>query len=237
MSSGIEGRRLWQGSEVCADMPTTPLPLILGKAISDHKSKTVATNYFSQKGYQTQVPFLGTWRRQCQWEIEFTERVTYIKGSWVASSVSSTVSSLPPDFSPFPFLSFFGHSFTMRASFLSLLLPAAFTLVHAVVIDMEGLADTGLNTSAWVTGKVPPIDDIWCANDMQIAAKNYLPPRRYGACHPLFPMHTRSTDWHRAAYYRTGSLDETTYLNNLNIWKNVKMNGFSFRDVSNFSME
>ena len=62
---------------------------------------------------------------------------------------------------------------------------------HAAVIDMEGLPDTGLDTSSWTTGTAPPIADLVDLNDMQIAAKNTLSGDNY-------------------AYYRTGALDETS---------------------------
>ncbi|KAL9080860.1 MAG: hypothetical protein Q9157_000464 [Trypethelium eluteriae] len=54
---------------------------------------------------------------------------------------------------------------------------------------MEGLPDTGLDTSSWTTGTAPPIADLVDLNDMQIAAKNTLSGANY-------------------AYYRTGALDE-----------------------------
>ncbi len=38
------------------------------------------------------------------------------------------------------------------------------------------------------------------------------------------------------AYYRTGALDEITYHANLNIWKSVRLNGYSFRDVSDVDL-
>ena len=87
---------------------------------------------------------------------------------------------------------------------------------HAADIDMEGLPDTGLDTSAWVTGENPPIDDMVDANDFQFAAKNKLNIRRY-------------------AYYRTGALDEITYERNMHDWEKVRMNGFAFQDVSNLN--
>jgi len=86
--------------------------------------------------------------------------------------------------------------------------------VYAADIDMEGLPDTGLDTSAWVTGQNPPIDDMVDANDFQFAAKNKLNGRRY-------------------AYYRTGALDEITYERNMHDWEKIRMNGFAFQDVSN----
>lgn len=59
----------------------------------------------------------------------------------------------------------------------------------AVTIDMEGLPDTGLDTSSWTTGTLPPIADCVDLNDLQIAAKNTLAGADY-------------------AYYRTAALDE-----------------------------
>jgi isopentenyl diphosphate isomerase/L-lactate dehydrogenase-like FMN-dependent dehydrogenase len=94
-------------------------------------------------------------------------------------------------------------------------LAAALT-VHAADIDMEGLPNTGLDTTAWVTGQNPPIDDMVDANDFQFAAKNKLNGQRY-------------------AYYRTAALDEITYERNMHDWEKVRMNGFSFNDVSNLN--
>ncbi|KAK0199479.1 FMN-dependent alpha-hydroxy acid dehydrogenase [Desarmillaria ectypa] len=48
---------------------------------------------------------------------------------------------------------------------------------------------------------------MWSLNDMQIAAKNVLTKHFY-------------------ASFRTGALDEVTYQANLNIWKNVRLNGY-----------
>ncbi|TIA11324.1 FMN-dependent alpha-hydroxy acid dehydrogenase [Aureobasidium pullulans] len=101
----------------------------------------------------------------------------------------------------------------MRSSILSLALCAVSTTV-AVQIDTEGLPDTGLDTSSWQTGVAPPIDDLVDANDFQIAAKNALSDRHY-------------------AYYRTAALDEITYNANMQDWAKIRMNGFSFTDVSN----
>ncbi|KAG7445024.1 FMN-dependent alpha-hydroxy acid dehydrogenase [Guyanagaster necrorhizus] len=92
-----------------------------------------------------------------------------------------------------------------------------FLFSFAVDIDMEGLPDTGLDTTDWVDGELPPLDDMWSLNDMQIAAKNVIAKRYY-------------------ASYRTAALDEITYQANLNIWKNVRLNGYSFRDVSNIDV-
>lgn len=94
-------------------------------------------------------------------------------------------------------------------------LGAALT-VRAADIDMEGLPNTGLDTSAWVTGENPPIDDMVDANDFQFAAKNKLNARRY-------------------AYYRTAALDEITYERNMHDWEKVRMNGFAFKDVTNLN--
>ncbi|KAJ7135779.1 FMN-dependent alpha-hydroxy acid dehydrogenase [Mycena epipterygia] len=100
-------------------------------------------------------------------------------------------------------------SFFLLSLLYSLLQPAA-----AATIDMEGLPDTGLDTSNWTTGVLPPLDDIWDLNDMQIAAKNVLSGKYY-------------------ASYRTAALNEYTYQANLGIYSKVRLNGFSFRDVSN----
>ena len=78
----------------------------------------------------------------------------------------------------------------MFPSFALCALGLSFT-AHAAVIDMEGLPDTGLDTSSWTTGTAPPIADLVDLNDMQIAAKNTLSGDNY-------------------AYYRTGALDETS---------------------------
>ncbi|KAJ7487916.1 FMN-dependent alpha-hydroxy acid dehydrogenase [Mycena latifolia] len=83
----------------------------------------------------------------------------------------------------------------------------------AVTIDTEGLPDTGLDTSDWTTGVLPPLDDIWDLNDMQIAAKNVLSGKYY-------------------ASYRTAALNEYTYQANLGIYSKIRLNGFGFRDVS-----
>ncbi|KAF7321683.1 FMN-dependent alpha-hydroxy acid dehydrogenase [Mycena kentingensis (nom. inval.)] len=83
----------------------------------------------------------------------------------------------------------------------------------AVMIDMEGLPDTGLNTSTWNKGQLPPLENMYDLNDMQIAAKNVLSERFY-------------------ASYRTGALNEYTYQANLDVYRKIRLNGFSFRDVS-----
>jgi isopentenyl diphosphate isomerase/L-lactate dehydrogenase-like FMN-dependent dehydrogenase len=102
----------------------------------------------------------------------------------------------------------------MRSFAISLALCAATTL--AVQIDTEGLPDTGLDTSAWTTGTLPPIEDLVDANDFQIAAKNVLSDKNY-------------------AYYRTAALDEITYNANMRDWEKIRLNGFSFTDVSNIN--
>ncbi|KAH0345937.1 FMN-dependent alpha-hydroxy acid dehydrogenase, partial [Aureobasidium melanogenum] len=102
----------------------------------------------------------------------------------------------------------------MRSLFISLALCAVST--SAVQIDTEGLPDTGLDTSSWTTGTLPPIEDLVDANDFQIAAKNVLSDRHY-------------------AYYRTAALDEITYNANMRDWNKIRLNGFSFTDVSNIN--
>ncbi|QRW21791.1 FMN-dependent alpha-hydroxy acid dehydrogenase [Rhizoctonia solani] len=75
----------------------------------------------------------------------------------------------------------------------------AFTLsvpFTAAVLDTEGLPDSGLNTSSWVTGVKPPLSSIYNLHDMQLAVKNYLGETQY-------------------AYIRTGSLDELSMLQNI----------------------
>lgn len=89
--------------------------------------------------------------------------------------------------------------------------------VSAVTIDAEGLPDTGLDTSSWTNGTLPPLDDMVNLNDMQLAAKNTLAPKDY-------------------AYYRTAALDEITYTANMFDWAKIRLNGYSFRDVSNPSL-
>ncbi|KAK5122838.1 hypothetical protein LTR85_003753 [Meristemomyces frigidus] len=83
---------------------------------------------------------------------------------------------------------------------------------------MEGLPDTGLDTSSWTTGTLPPIADVVDINDLQIAAKNTLAAADY-------------------AYYRTAALDEVTYQANLFIWEKIRLNGYSFVDVSNSNLK
>lgn len=101
--------------------------------------------------------------------------------------------------------------------FLSL--TAALTgLASCVDIDMEGLPDTGLDTSDWTAGEAPPLDDLVNLNDIQIAAKNALSAKNY-------------------AYYRTAALDEVTYNANLFAWNKIRLNGFSFTDVSNTNLQ
>ncbi|KAK0466933.1 FMN-dependent alpha-hydroxy acid dehydrogenase [Desarmillaria tabescens] len=100
-----------------------------------------------------------------------------------------------------------------------------FPLCFAVNIDTEGLPDTGLDTSDWVAGELPPLEDMWSLNDMQIAAKNVIAKRHYGE---LFTRIIGNME--------TGALDEITYQANLNIWKSVHLNGYSFRDVSDVDL-
>ena len=102
----------------------------------------------------------------------------------------------------------------MRAAILSM----AIGLAACADIDTEGLPDTGLDTSDWTTGDLPPIDDIVNLHDIQIAAKNTLSGKNY-------------------AYYRTAALDEITYNRNLFDWQKIRLNGFSFADVSNINLK
>lgn len=106
---------------------------------------------------------------------------------------------------------------TMRSTFCTLAVGLAVGAL-AAVIDMEGLPDTGLDTSGWTTGTLPSINDVVDLNDMQIAAKNTLSPSSY-------------------AYYRTAALDEITYNANMNIWSQIRLNGYSFVDVSNINLK
>lgn len=109
------------------------------------------------------------------------------------------------------------HTYYTRLNLIRLfsLCSVLFTsgLVAAVTIDQEGLPETGLDTSAWVAGQLPPLEDMWSLNDFQMAAKNTITKKRYVG-------------------FRTGALDENTYQANLNIWKDVRLNSFTFRDVS-----
>ncbi|CAJ2501950.1 Uu.00g048030.m01.CDS01 [Anthostomella pinea] len=95
----------------------------------------------------------------------------------------------------------------------------AFALAYTTYADtIEGLPDTGLDLSSWTKGTLPPIADVVDSNDMQIAAWNTLSPADY-------------------AYYRTAALDEITYQANLFIWEKIRINGFSFTDVSDSNLK
>lgn len=75
------------------------------------------------------------------------------------------------------------HPFTMASPFaLVVFVFSLIALVHGVTIDMEGLPDTGPDTSSWETGTAPPIADLVDINDMQIAAKNTLDGADYAYC-------------------------------------------------------
>ncbi|SJL04086.1 related to CYB2-lactate dehydrogenase cytochrome b2 [Armillaria ostoyae] len=114
-----------------------------------------------------------------------------------------------------------------------------FPLCFAVsTIDTEGLPDTGLDTSNWVAGVLPPLEEMWTLNDMQIAAKNVIAKRHYGEFFTRIVETWSLSDLSPLfiAYYRTGALDEITYQANLNIWKSVRLNGYSFRDVSDVDL-
>ncbi|KAF8597892.1 FMN-dependent alpha-hydroxy acid dehydrogenase [Ceratobasidium sp. AG-I] len=100
-----------------------------------------------------------------------------------------------------------------------LVLCLAFAAVAtASVIDMEGLPDSGLNTSSWVPGVAPPLEDIFNLHDIQMAAKNTMSLRDY-------------------SFFRTGALDEITYHANLDVWKNLKLRARAFRNVANISTQ
>jgi len=58
---------------------------------------------------------------------------------------------------------------------------------------------------------------MWTVNDFQIAAKNAMSAQNY-------------------AYYRTAALDEIAYIKNLKIWEKIRLNGFTFQDVSNVNL-
>lgn len=110
----------------------------------------------------------------------------------------------------------------------------------SVEIDREGLPDTGLNTTDWETGALPPLDDMWELNDFQIAAKNVLGARWYGK---YLSLCYTSTATNRRIYhsplasYRTAALDQVTYEANMNIWKKIRLNGYTFRDVSDVNLK
>jgi isopentenyl diphosphate isomerase/L-lactate dehydrogenase-like FMN-dependent dehydrogenase len=129
-----------------------------------------------------------------------------------------------------------------------LVFAATARLSAGAIIDREGLPDTGLDTGNWyvlhetepsiflkyasrTTGVLPPLGDIWDLNDMQMAAKNTVGVSNY-------------------SQVRTGALNEISgvsctfipfltmskhicSVSSLNIWDQVRLNGFSFRDVSN----
>jgi len=83
---------------------------------------------------------------------------------------------------------------------------------------LENLPDTGLDTSSWIVGQAPSINGLVDANDFQMAAKNTLSPQNY-------------------AYYRTAALDEIGYNANILDWAKLKLNGYSFTDVSNSNIK
>ena len=91
-------------------------------------------------------------------------------------------------------------------------------LAHASTINMEGLPDTGLDTSSWQTGVAPPITDLVDLNDYQFAAQNTLSPANY-------------------AYYRTAALDEITYNKNMLDWYKIRLNGYTFVSVANLNLK
>jgi hypothetical protein len=80
-------------------------------------------------------------------------------------------------------------------------------LAAAFIIDMEGLPDTGLNTSSWVTGQAPPLEDIFNLHDIQMAAKNTMSLRDYCEQGAAFDGSKLSV-LGGVAFFRTGALDE-----------------------------
>ncbi|KAJ7129075.1 FMN-dependent alpha-hydroxy acid dehydrogenase [Mycena filopes] len=100
----------------------------------------------------------------------------------------------------------------MLSLFFLSLFCASWPNAFAVTLDTEGLPDTGLDTSTWTTGVLPPLADIWDLNDMQMAAKNVLSGKYY-------------------ASYRTAALNEYTYQANLEVYSKCRINGFAFRNV------
>ena len=107
------------------------------------------------------------------------------------------------------------------ASLLGLLLPVAAidyrqdTDIDAVPYT-EFLPYSGLDAADWTPGQVPDLDSVVDLNDFQLAAKNTLSAIDY-------------------VWYRTHATDGITYRDNIRIWEKVRINGYSFRDVSNVS--
>jgi len=89
---------------------------------------------------------------------------------------------------------------------------------HGAVIDQENLPNTGLDTTSWTTGSLPPIAGIVCANDFQIAAKNTMSAQNY-------------------AYFRTAALDEIAYNRNILDWQKIQLYGYTLADVSNINLK
>lgn len=105
------------------------------------------------------------------------------------------------------------RSTTLLASGLAIAAPTL-----AALDLLENLPDTGLDTSSWTQGQAPSIDGLVSANDFQMAAKNTLSARNY-------------------AYYRTAALDEIGYNANILDWAKIKLNGYSFTDVSDSNLK
>ncbi|KAF8707372.1 FMN-dependent alpha-hydroxy acid dehydrogenase, partial [Rhizoctonia solani] len=125
--------------------------------------------------------------------------------------------------------------YSLRSTAMLALLAS---LSFGAVIDTEGLPDTGLNTTSWVPGQAPPLEDIFNLHDMQLAAKNTMSKSGYGEHGCIDALN----DSHpnvcvSKAYYRTGALDETTYHANLDVWKNIKLKARAFRNVANISTD
>ncbi|KAF5387318.1 hypothetical protein D9757_005714 [Collybiopsis confluens] len=104
---------------------------------------------------------------------------------------------------------------SLNVAHVILWLTMIFSPCFSVTIDREGLPDTGLSTASWVSGTLPPLNSMWELNDFQIAAKNTLAARWYGT---------------------TASLDQVTYQANMNIWTKIRLNGYTFRDVSDVNL-
>lgn len=60
-----------------------------------------------------------------------------------------------------------------------LLLFSRLWLLRLPLIDTEGLPDSSLNTSSWIPGIAPPLDEIFNPHDIQIAANNTMSLRDY----------------------------------------------------------
>lgn len=113
-----------------------------------------------------------------------------------------------------------------------------FSVARAVTIDMEGLPDTGLDTSSWETGTAPPIASLVDINDMQIAAKNTLDPADYAYYRAAALDEISMTTRERHGSFSTTMTDSPlAYQANMLGWAKIRLNGFSFTDVSNVNLK